>query len=78
MTREALQTAFQGMQTQSGSIHVSDGSRSIEQGEDLAQTFDMRLLHASGFVVMVERRQTLVPDVAYHEMIVPRYVTGVK
>ena len=59
-------------------VHVTEDGRCVEQKEDLPQAFDMRLLHTFGLVMMKQRRQPLVPDVAYHASIVPRYVSGVK
>jgi len=58
---ETLQIASQGMQTQSGSVYVDNDSCSIEQGKDLAQAPDMRLLYAAGFVIMKERCQAFIP-----------------
>ena len=75
---EALQSATQRVQPQPGCIHVGGGCSRVEQRKDLALPFDMRLMHASAFIIMKQRRQTLVPEVAYHLAIVSCYVTGVK
>jgi hypothetical protein len=63
---EALQSALEGVEPETGEIHVFRLSGTVEDGKDIIDLLDMIGMDAFGFAVLKKPPQPLVPEAPNH------------